>query len=208
MLLPLDRDGFLVLVAALASVSCTGQRTPQTVQHVVVPVGKGAGGFPSAGAEGTAGAPGADEAVEVVAEDDCRNDLGEVNCDWAKGLPGPACEGEIGACELLPSTYQRRVAASICECLAPLGAQACSIDRKRKCIRQAFHEVCPDRRFNAPCAGIVAGCESPKGPADFSVQDCVEVLSSIADDGERNWAQEAMSTAHEGGRCKLMFPMY
>jgi hypothetical protein len=70
--------------------------------------------------------------------------------------------------------------------------------------------VCPDPRFAANCTAILDGCRSSGKRAEFSVKDCVEALSSIADDGEREWAERAMTTAHEGGRggCKLMFPMY
>lgn len=65
----------------------------------------------------------------------------------------------------------------------------------------------PSVFIGAPTLPRPEPAEAPAGPrVTYTVDECVQVLSSLSDAGERGWASGAMGPTREG--CKLMFPVY
>lgn len=140
----------------------------------------------------------------------CDNDAGEeLDCTAiARRDVGPACEGLSGSCSLLANGgygYRRRVAAEIVRCWERLGARVCDMRAKKECNREAISKACPDPQFEKTCQATLDRCTSARASVDYSLAECVQVMSSLHA-RERDWAISAMGPAAEG--CRLMFPVY
>jgi hypothetical protein len=201
-----NRDRFLLLVAAIASASCSEPQgssgPPKSTTNVEIP------------AEPEPGS--ADDEPAVVEEADpaksrlaCDNEQGEVNCQRvASHEIGPSCEGLAGSCQLLANGgmgYKPRVAAAIAKCWERMGARICDIKVRETCNGEGIREVCPDRKFVAECQATLDRCKAARARVGYTLDECVQVMSALTD-RERNWAIGAMGPAAEG--CRLMFPVY
>jgi hypothetical protein len=206
--LRVQRERFLVLVAAIASSTCTerhpGAPPPKNVSGVEVPPAVEPEPEPE---------PEAVEAPAAAGEEprsSCDNDVGEVDCSAMPRMDiGPACEGHEKSCSLLASGgygYRRRAAAAIARCWERLGSRACDMRARKACNREAVLQACPEVRFEAACQAALDACKSARARIDYTLKECVQVMSSLDDAGERDWALSAMGPASEG--CRLMFPVY
>jgi hypothetical protein len=200
-----NRERFLVLVAAL-SPGCAEplpgavpkQPEPKSVQIAE----------PEATEEEEAetAEPGVTESVESVSA--CDADAGEIDCtSIARRAIGPACEGVVGACELLGKGYgfKRRVGEAIAKCWDKLGSRVCNIEARQRCNREGLKAGCSDPKWEAPCQAQIDRCQASQTRVEYTLAECVQVASSL-DDANRDWAIRAMGPAAEG--CRLMFPVY
>jgi hypothetical protein len=210
-----NRERFLMIVAALASSTCA---EPRPASAPPAPESKlEMRGATEPDVEAEAEAEAAAEEPEVIEEklehgsairSACDNDVGEIDCSRiARHEIGPACEGLTGSCELLTKGYgfKRRVGEAIAKCWEGLGRKACNIKARERCNRQSLQSVCPDPRFEAQCQTALDRCKAARARVDYTLAECVQALSSL-DDSNRDWAIGAMGPAAEG--CRLMFPVY
>ena len=219
--LPIRRDRFLLLVASIASSHCSAQpaanRPPDYVKVAPVETAEAPAGSafqPEVSAPEEALAvihvpPGeAPAVIDVPPEGDspessCDNSVGVVDCS---GI-APTCEGLEGSCELLGRGYgyKPRVAAAIARCWERIGRRACNMRARAQCNREGTQAACPDLRFEAECSANLQRCNAAHARPDYTIEECVNVLSSL-DDANRTWASGAMGPTREG--CKLVFPVY
>jgi hypothetical protein len=212
----IDRERFLVLVTALASLECTDGRVGRDPVEPVEPAPPAPASHVYPDPEPQAVDPPADEPVVSMQEAaTCSNDVGEVDCSRIAehDVGGPACEGLAGACQLLANgyAYKPRVAQAIATCWEGLGRGACDTVRRGRCNDEAVRQACPDPQYESQCRSIVDRCEASGARLELTVETCVQALSALEDDAERSWAAGAMGPDHEGGRtrrCRLMVPVW
>jgi hypothetical protein len=212
----IERERFLLLVTAIASMSCTDGRPgieppvrPDARVSTVPPARVPDLEPPLESVEAPALVP---EPVRDAPA--CDNDVGTVDCsDVARhDVGGPACEGLTGACELLAGGYgyAPRVAQEIAACWARLGRDACDNRKRGRCNEEALQHACPDPRFESQCSAILERCEAAGARIELTLETCVKALSGMTGD-ERSWAAGQMGPAQEGAgpvRCRLMHPIW
>ncbi|PRP98278.1 hypothetical protein ENSA5_30100 [Enhygromyxa salina] len=199
-----NRERFLALAAALAAASCIPQPPadlpkpevsepepePEPATGPVVIVEPAPTPSPTAFVEPAAPA--------------CDNNLGRVDCSQISST----CEGLRGSCQMLADgyPYKARVGESVARCWARLGQGACNMRGRKQCYREGIRDGCLDPAFEAECQERLDRCHDAGASANYTVDECVQVLSSLSDEGEREWASQAMGPTREG--CRLMFPVY
>jgi hypothetical protein len=206
-----DRERFLFLVAALTTAASCGpprsaiQTSPEPHS---APVSPGdpitrASEAPTVFVESpTMPEPETNE-PEAPANSACDNEVGRVDCSR---ISSSICEGLAGSCNGLDDLYRPRVAEVIALCWAQMGDRACNIRARESCHREGFRHACLDPAFEPECEANIQRCVDAGARVSYTVEECVQVLSSVIDKGEREWASSAMGPTREG--CKLMFPMY
>ena len=215
--LSVDREGFLLLTAALAASHCLPtNKASSAPEH-------GSQAVPENGIADSSGLvvaipkpdPSAvlqpaqtDEPPPEPPEPSCDNDQGVVSCDFIDHrFGGPACEAFVHNCRLYQqgSPYRLRVAEKIAQCWKRAGPAACGIWVRKKCIRESFKHACSDPSLTPACEDAIKRCQKRGQRPRFTVSECVAALSSMPQ-RELEWAKGATGPSREG--CKLMFPVY
>ena len=214
----------MFLVTALATVSCNPSPRPasRVVRPSEVQAPAPTEAEADADAEGFASRPGeaptvfveAPELPEAQAEPlpvsdpvpqrpTCDNDVGRVDCSPIRST----CESLQGTCDLLATyPYRPRVAEAIAACWARAGDRACNIRVRQRCNLEGIRQACLDPQFEPVCEANLRRCAEEGITPAYTRDECVQVLSSLSDAGERDWSAGAMGPTREG--CKLMFPVY
>ncbi|HMR77745.1 MAG TPA: hypothetical protein PKD61_21700 [Polyangiaceae bacterium] len=210
-----DRETFLALTAALASVGCAPaqQGKAESAQTDAPPAYDTTEGPQSVV---TVAEPEQSDPEPIQAVEDpplpsgCNNDEGDVDCSFVdpQRFSGPMCEGFSGSCNSLADghAYKLRPAAAIARCYARKGPAVCNMRVRTQCIREGLEEACPDPQFNEFCADLLVSCQKRGRRPDFTAEQCVKTLSGIGK-AEFEWAKSAMGSPSREG-CKLMFPVY
>jgi len=214
--LQVDRDRYLVLVAALFAPGCAQPpavvSAPGTIATVDVPPPVASSSPKDAPQPPAAQDPSSSGSPEVAATSACsqENETGAVDCSGIARLRlgGPACEGAAGTCGLLAQgyAYRPRAAQAAAECFERLGKRLCDIQARKRCFEQAVHASCPEPQFEATCADAIERCNAAHIRPRYTKQECMQALSSLQG-GDRDWAAGAMGPSSEG-KCELMFTVF
>jgi hypothetical protein len=210
----IDRDRFLLLVAALSAPACGGQRAHTDAPHdaVTVAVPPPDAQAPAAAAPVASEEPPPPPPTAIAQPPRCgdQNDVGTVACPHLRALHlgGPACEGVLGTCALLAdgSIYRRRAAETAAACLDRLGRRVCDITARKKCYEEGIRASCPEPKYEAACEATMARCQDAHIRPTYTRDECVQVMSSLRG-GDRDWALGAMGPSSEG-KCELMFTVF
>jgi hypothetical protein len=214
-----DRERFLFLAAALAAASCTARppaELPTPEMSAPTPDGQASEQTtPAAGPmiivepppNHQPPNPPPNPPIDAIAEPSgptCDNDVGRVDCSALSST----CESLDGSCGMLAQgyPYRARVAEAVALCWARVGDRACNMRARQECYREGIGEGCLDPRFEPECEARLRACRDAGVSASYTLNECVQVLSSLSDEGERDWASGAMGPTREG--CRLMFPVY
>jgi hypothetical protein len=139
-----------------------------------------------------------------------QNDDGAVDCSAVKGakLPGPACEGLSGTCDLLAGgkIYRPRAARAAVACLNRMGARACEIGVRKRCYEEGVRASCPEAQFASACEAKMQQCRAAGQRVTYTKEECMKAASALTG-GDRNWALGAMGPSSEGS-CRLMFTVF
>lgn len=214
--LRIDREVFLVLAAALSAGACAKEQLKEPEQPrqssdpvQIVEITKpedGGGAEVTLADDSDAGPFGPDDGRTGG----CDNDVGEVDCsDFdARKYTGPACEGVQGMCDGLAERgagYRLRAAVQIARCFTRVGRRVCSISERNRCYLEGAKTACAEPQYVEPCQGILDKCAGVGKKPNFTLDECVRVMSSMSD-RERQWALGASGPSREG--CRLMYPVY
>lgn len=216
----ISRDKFILLVAAIAQANCSSEppaQQPQPLPPMELPVQPVLEVAPPPTADPTAEVtptttpePGitADPVTPVAGT--CNNDVGSPSCASVKIGRGPSCEGFADECADTVKGgmgFRPRVAEAITTCWSKRGQAACSAGPKIACIKEAVKQACPDPAVVPKCQSILASCTAAHKKTKFTLDQCVQILSSVTG-RDRTDAESAMAPMAEGCTLSFVLPYY